>query len=194
VPHTLEQLRRGIVDFCAVVDQAGIGFMWNWVLLPEFLKAKMKQEDSPVKPTEVMEVVRNATIESSLISLRALDEFFDDKRGRPNDIRAHHYEGYSSPGRFLTKEEYDLIGRRIAHLTIDRADSSQEPWKITELIRRSCERAADFLAFIVEGGGTRYLPGEGFDAASRLLICRKMDDLMQQVLRNELRAKQKSAS
>jgi hypothetical protein len=192
MPHTLEQLRRGIEDFCAVVDQAAIGFMWNWIFFPKFLKSGVKQEDSVVTPDEVLEVVRKATIENSLISLRVLDEFFADTGVRPGDIRSHHYEGYRSPGRFLTRQEYDLIGRRITHLTVDRADSSQDPWKITDLIARSCQRSDNFLTFIVEGGGTKYLPAEPFDAASRLRTCRKMDGFMQQVLREGLVEKQKS--
>src|SRR6187401_86823 len=97
VPHTLEQLRYGIVDFCCVLDQAFTGFMWNWVYLPKFSAVNIKPDNGVMGLDEVMGRVKNATIESSLISLRVLDEFFGDTGVRPGDIRSHHYDGYSSP-------------------------------------------------------------------------------------------------
>ncbi|HEV2966267.1 MAG TPA: hypothetical protein VGW97_05070 [Chthoniobacterales bacterium] len=146
----------------------------------------MKKKDKTViGPGITMDVIGNATIESSLMSIRALDEFFDPRDARPNDIRSHHYRHYLSPGRFLSKLEFDTIGRRIAHLTLDRADDPTKPWQITELIKRAYEPSENFLAFIVEGEGKQYLPDDSFDVASRLYTCRKMDGFMQKVLLEE---------
>src|SRR5438445_610910 len=132
MPHTVEQLRRGVADFCSLLDQAAVGFAWHWLILP-WLVEEQKRHDQTVKgPGIAMDVIGNATVESSLISIRALDEFFDPREGRSNDIRSHHYVGYRSPGRFLEKQEFDTIGRRIAHLTLDRADDETTPWQITE--------------------------------------------------------------
>jgi hypothetical protein len=184
VQHTIEQLKRGVIDFCQVFDQAAIGFMWNWVLMPKILSARVRQDESLVKTEEAMEVVRNATIESSLISIRVLDEFFATTPCRPGDIRAHHYLNYSSPGRFLNRQEFDSIGRRIAHLTVERsAEGAANTWKITDLISRACEPCESFLAFVVEGAGKQYLPGGDFDIRSRLVISRHLDAFMQRVLR-----------
>jgi hypothetical protein len=181
VLHTLEQLRRGIVDFCYVLDQAFIGFMWTWVYLPEFSRLDIRSDNPVMDLDAALKIVQNATIESSLLSLRVLDEFFADTGIRAGDIRSHHYQGYCSPGRFLRPEEYALIGRRVAHLTVDH--SSREPWQMTELIAKCCAPSENFLAFIVEGAGRNYLPGASFDVASRLHVCRRMDEFMQNVLR-----------
>jgi hypothetical protein len=160
--------------------------MWNWVYFPKFSAANIKPDKGVMGLAEVMGLVKNATIESSLISLRILDEFFGDTQVRSGDIRSHDYDGYSSPGRFLTPDEYASIGRRIAHLTIDH--SSRGAWKITELIRRCCEPSENFLAFIVEGAGKQYLPDK-FDVGSTLKVCRGMDAYMQKVLHEEAKAK-----
>ena len=168
-----------------LLDQAAVGFMWNWVLSPAILRTGVKHDEHFVKPDEAMEVVRNATIESSLIAIRVIDEFFATSGERSGDIRSHHYAGYSSPGRFLEKSEYDRIGRSVAHLTVDRADSSQNPWQIVELIRRSYVPSENFLAFIVEGAGTKFLPDPPFDVRSRLRYCREMDRVMQRILRQQ---------
>jgi hypothetical protein len=186
VAHTLWQLRGGIVDFCYVLDQAFTGFMWNWVYFPKFSAVTVKPDKGVMCPDEVMGLVKNATIESSLISLRVLDEFFAETTIREGDIRSHDYDGYSSPGRFLKREEYDSIGRRVAHLTIEH--SSREPWKITELIWRCCEPSENFLTFIVEGAGKQYMPDK-FDVASTLKVCRGMDGYMQKVLHEEAKEK-----
>jgi hypothetical protein len=138
MPHTVEQLRRGVIDFCSLLDQAAVAF--------------------------AMEVIGNATVESSLISIRALDEFFDPGDGRPNDIRSHYYSGYRSPGRFLQNPEFHTIGRRIAHLTLDRVDDSTKPWQITELITRAYKLSENFLSFFTS---------------------RQMDEFMQRVLHQQ---------
>lgn len=173
------------MDFCTLLDQAGVAFAWHWLILPHLIEEKKKQDKAVSGPDVAMEVVGNATVESSLISIRALDEFFDLRDGRLSDIRSHHYVGYRSPGRFLGKEEFHAIGRRVAHLTVDRADDPTKPWQITELITRAYKPSENFLAFIVEGEGRKYLPEPPFDVISRLYTCRNMDGFMQQVLRQD---------
>jgi hypothetical protein len=177
--HSLKTLQGGVRDFCSVLDQAAIGFVWSWVIFPKIPKL----QENGFRHSEAMQVVTNATIESSLISIRTLDEFFAGG-GRPNDIRAHHYQGYNSPGRFLKREEFDLIGRRIAHLTTERTEEGPDnAWRITELIGRAYERSAHFLDFVVSGDGKPFAPPAPFDTVSRLITCRKMDGFMQRELR-----------
>lgn len=129
-------LRSGVRDFCSVLDQSAVGFYWIWILWP-------KLESQGLPRDESIDAVRNATIESSLVAIRAIDEFFSAKAGRPTDIRAMDYSGFSPPSRFLEKCEFDLIGRRIAHLTVDRTDN--EPWQLTTLIERTCQSSLPFL-------------------------------------------------
>src|SRR5881628_3515794 len=94
--HTLEQLRGGSRDFCAVLDQAPSAFVWESYFTKAFAK-------NPVSP-DSLKALRNATIESSLLSVRILNDFFAPRR-YPTDIRASDYVGFSSPGTFLTDQE-----------------------------------------------------------------------------------------
>ncbi|HEV3392932.1 MAG TPA: hypothetical protein VG103_05420 [Chthoniobacterales bacterium] len=185
MPHTVEQLRRGVIDFCSLLDQAAVAFAWEWLILPHPMEETKKQDKAVIGPGIAMEVIGNATVESSLISIRALDEFFDPGDGRPNDIRSHYYSGYRSPGHFLQNPEFHTIGRRIAHLTLDRVDDSTKPWQITELITRAYKLSENFLSFVVEGEGKQYLPKAPFDTASRLFTSRQMDEFMQRVLHQQ---------
>jgi hypothetical protein len=55
--HTVEQLRRGVVDFCTLLDQAGVAFAWHWLILPHLIEEKKKQDKAvsgPVLPWRLL--------------------------------------------------------------------------------------------------------------------------------------------
>ena len=66
--------------------------------------------------------VENACVQSLLINVRALDDFFakqDEKnhQHRNDDTHAYDFSGYKSPGCFLNQEERDSINRWVPHST-----------------------------------------------------------------------------
>jgi len=172
--HSLKQLRNGVRDFCQTLDQVGIGFFWHYVLRPKF-------EDVPVsatfRPNETLQVIENATIESSLLSIRILDEFFSDENIRPNDIRAAHYIGFTSPDRFLSKFELTRSIPRVAHLTTQR-DSSEDPWQIVPLIERAYGAAKPFLSYLISDAGAQFQPAGPIFVSSRLEMCQTIGPLI----------------
>src|SRR6267143_2209515 len=174
--HTKDQLRAGVRGFCVVLDQVPIGFYWEWIFYPKLETTREFPLDN------AMQMIRNATIESSLFAIRTIDEFFF-QGGRSTDIRAHHYDGFVNPGPFLATEERGKVSQRIAHLTIDRAENPQLPWRITLLIERTDRQAAPFLKFILSEAGAEFRPvPQEFDVQSRLELCSRIDEWMQKHL------------
>jgi hypothetical protein len=171
--HTLEQLRGGARDFCTVLDQAPSAFVWESYFTKAFAK-------SPVPP-DSREALRNATIESSLLSVRILNDFFAPRR-YPTDIRASDYSGYSSPGKFLTDREAKDLNKYLAHLTTERAEFHPKPWPIYDLLRRALDAAVTFLRFLLSPEGRQYHPDD-LDVASRVSTCERIENGMRRFLK-----------
>lgn len=100
-------------------------------------------------------LVANATVESTLLAVRDLDDFFSADNGRDEDIRATHY-GYASPGRFLTKDVRDGINQKLVHLTYravkERLNTPDGPnprqWDSADLVERAMDRVLPFFDFL----------------------------------------------
>ncbi len=170
--HTLEQLRGGSRDFCAVLDQAPSAYVWESYFTHAFAQAAV--------PPDSLEALRNATIESSLLSVRILNDFFAPRR-YPSDITASDYEQYASPGQFLTTDEARDLNKYLAHLTTERAEFSPKPWSIYDLLRRAHDAAITFLRFLLSPEGRQYHP-DGLDVASRVSTCERIEAGMRRFL------------
>jgi hypothetical protein len=155
VPHTTEQLRGGARDFCSVLDQVPAAFMWESYFVRRFA-------GSPVGPN-ALEALRNSTIESSLLSIRLLNDFFAPRR-YPTDIRAEDYVGYTSPGQFLSSDEARALNKHLAHLTTERADAFPRGWSIYDMIRRCHDAAITFIRFLASPQGQQYRPDMDLDS------------------------------
>lgn len=64
-------------------------------------------------------MIKNACVETVLMSVRDLDDFFRprDGRDRATDLRASDFFNYTSPGPFLSRGDRDTINQWLAHLT-----------------------------------------------------------------------------
>ena len=109
--HSDDQLRGGARDFCAVLGQVPLAFMWESYFTLAFATSSV--------PPNVKEALHNATIESSLLNIRLLNDFFAPRR-YPTHIRAEDYVGYASPGQFLDSDEARAPNKHLAHLTTER--------------------------------------------------------------------------
>ena len=67
-------------------------------------------------------LLQNACIESSLLGLRILDEFFTPQSKWDNDMKALDY-GFTEAASFLKKEAKDKINTNLAHLSWLRVDN-----------------------------------------------------------------------
>lgn len=102
--------------------------------------------------------VKNACVESALLSVRDIDDFFRHRtsKTRDSDVRAEDFFGYRSPGPFLSDEERGSINQWIAHLTYEPvwggnsgiAPDSVRDWDTAELVGKAARSVFDFLAHI----------------------------------------------
>ena len=97
--------------------------------------------------------LQNAALESSLMSIRDLDDFFASRLGaRSDDIVASDY-GYPAGKQFLIFEERDGINKKLAHLTYraaqERGQFPSQPnrrvWNNADLVGKAGSR---FIAFL----------------------------------------------
>src|SRR5688500_6927812 len=79
-PHVL---RGALRDFVYLIDQASAIFYWN-----KHLKARIQPERNEV------EAITNSIVESSLLSIRVMNEFFEPG-GRADDIRSEQFPGFA---------------------------------------------------------------------------------------------------
>ena len=95
--------------------------------------------------------LHNASLESTLISLRALNEFFrvqDPKqKQRPDDVRASDFPGYTTKGSFLPESVTSAIHKHLAHVTLHRLESKPN-WEVRRLMEPAIDRMLDFLGYL----------------------------------------------
>ena len=169
--HTTEQLRGGAKDFCEVLGQIPSAFVWE---------DKIKAIVQGSLPVGTLQGLWNATLESSLLGIRVLNDFFAP-RHNPTDISAFDYQGFVPPSKFLTDSEKKDIDKHIAHLTIQRTETSPKPWEIYDMLRRAHDTAATFLRFLLTPDGKQYLPA-GVDVSSHIAMCEQIEAEMRRFL------------
>ncbi len=99
-------------------------------------------DDSPV-----FMMLQNAAIESSLVSLRALNEFFKPN-GRQDDLRASQFPMYETQGAFLSTNDELEINKRLAHLTWHR-ESGHSGFAIKAHMMNAIERMLHFIEYLL---------------------------------------------
>jgi len=100
-------------------------------------------------------VIGNAALESSLMSIRDLDDFFGGKGKEKDDVIAADF-GYSPVGRFLASDEREGINKKLAHLTYrsvqerrrDGAHTNPRTWNFATLAVRAMVAFIAFLDFL----------------------------------------------
>ena len=176
---SIPQLQGGARDFCAVLDQAPTAFFWDSYFLPRF------QNDTVA--TDMLENLRNATIESSLWSIRMLNDFFRAD-GFQTDIKAHHYDNFCAPEEFLSSNERTDINKHLAHLTTERADIFPKSWDYYDLVVRAHNTAQLFILFLLSPAGVAYRPTE-IALESRLAMCQGFESHVRTYLKQPMRPK-----
>jgi hypothetical protein len=150
-----------------LIDQAAAFAFWD------SLKAQMLPAlaNSPAKITDHdLSVIYNAIVESSLLSLRVMNELFRPNPTMPDDMRSEQYPGFSGNAPFLTRDESDEIHKYLAHLTVIRAIKKPRGWKI-EWFTRAFGAADRFLEYVESR--PEFVP-TGKDVKGSRKLCRIM--------------------
>jgi hypothetical protein len=138
--RTPEELEQALKDIGYVILQ---GFAAHQMFRDDIVPALRKSgiHENLIHP------INNASLESQLLFLRKLNEFFKPlppgKKLEKDDLRAEHYSGFKSPGRFLSRADEKEIHRRIGHITLMNVRHGQKNW--SELITGSLPLAVDRL-------------------------------------------------
>ena len=92
--------------------------------------------------------VQNGSLEATLISFRALDEFITSAGKRNDDIKASDF-GYAGKG-FLTADERNGIHKYLAHLSWHRV-GAVKAWKFPEMLAQAKAEMLDFFTHVKHG-------------------------------------------
>ena len=138
--HTREILLGNLIDVLQVVDQLPCAIFWRFGYRRFTPDLKYKEQ--------AYAGVARACLESTLMSLRALDEFFQTG-GYPDDIRAEDYPGFQDVGGFLTRSKRDRINKHIAHFTVERASNRVLLWAYKAEIVNAAVKVTKFLDYLI---------------------------------------------
>lgn len=106
----------------------------------------------------LIQILNNSCLESQLLFLRKLNEFFKrlpdpKKKERPlkqDDLRAEHYSGFKSPGAFLSDQDEDEIHKRVGHITLIEVRHGKKDWNelVTDSLPIAIDRLLQFCCFL----------------------------------------------
>jgi hypothetical protein len=101
---------------------------------------------------EIITMMQNAMIETSLISFRCLNEFLRprDAKHRKDDVIAEDYFNYRSSGPFLSDTESATLNKRLLHLTYQDETLDGFSWKVADWTERGIPRITAFFRFVME--------------------------------------------
>ena len=131
----------------------------GYVILQTFTAFKLLHEVVvPVLETNGLHkeavIMNNASLESQLLFLRKLNEFFmplpKKKRLKEDDLRAEHYRGFTSPGVFLSEPDEAGLHKRVGHITLIEVRYGKKDWGefISTAIPVAIDRMLEFCRFL----------------------------------------------
>ena len=110
-PHAAHRVLNTVNQMFAV-------YFWKTAL-----KRRFKDDENLFLPSIAVE---NATVESSLLAIRAFDDFIKSNKKYLNELVASDFENLALNGRGICSFERKKINKQIAHLTtIDLSSDSQ---------------------------------------------------------------------
>jgi hypothetical protein len=154
-PRTPEELEKVLeVDIGYVILQTFTALkLFHEVVVPVLHEKGLHKE---------IDILNNASLESQLLFLRKLNEFFmrlpenepdkkkRNKRLKEDDLRAEHYTGFTSPGAFLSDTDEAELHKRVGHITLIEVWGTKKDWG--ELISTSMpvalDRMLEFCCFL----------------------------------------------
>jgi len=101
-------------------------------------------------PVEVNDAFKNACLESSLIQLRAFDDFCCSRRLRDDDLVPDNFPGLTSNVGFLTGQDRLEINKRIAHFTLHGADRVPYGYDYRRYLAGAIPQALRFCQYLLD--------------------------------------------
>lgn len=140
-----EEAFKALPDLLYVIDQCMAYHVWALRIKPILEGVGKRLVDD-----SVFQLIENSTIESTLIFLRKLNEFFGTRRQNPNDdaLRAYHFGDFKDNGWFLTKTEYDELHIRVGHISVEEVRHGKKVWPMDDYLKRAILKACSFLTFL----------------------------------------------
>ena len=145
---TPDELEKAIEDIGYAILQACVAHEIYHIEIVPVLRRNGISEES-------ITIINNASVESQLLFLRKLNEFFKPLPGngekplKDDDLRAAHYFGFESSGPFLSDEDEAELHKRVGHITLKEVREQKKDW--TKLIRGSVpvaiDRSLEFFRF-----------------------------------------------
>jgi len=141
---TPDELEKAIEDIGYVILQACLAHDLYFVeVIPVLRRTGISEE--------TIKIANNASLESQLLFLRKLNEFFEPLPvKKEDDLRAEHYFGFKSRGPFLRDQDEAELHKRIGHITLSEVRRGKKDW--TELVKSyvliAVKRSLEFFRFL----------------------------------------------
>lgn len=133
-------LKAALTHIFYVFNQTAAHYSWR--------SLGMDRNFRQANPEYKLMIIQNAALESTLVSLRALNEFFT-LGGRNDDIRAEQFPNYKAREPFLSKDDCSLIHKHLAHLSWQRVKSeSFQGWQPKRLMTEAILNMLHFLDYL----------------------------------------------
>jgi hypothetical protein len=144
---SIDEAYGAIPDLLYVIDQCLAYSIWTKIVKPKIENSTELKDDR-----EMLGIINNSILESSLMFIRKLNEFFGKKEQGPSDeaLRAYHFGEFTNNGWFLTESEYNELHMRVGHISVEEVRHGKKLWPIDEYLRKGLLKAYSFLVFISE--------------------------------------------
>lgn len=91
--------------------------------------------------------MHNAALDSALVNLRSLNEFFKQKK-LGDDLRAPDFVAEIAILPFLTRDEEQSINKYLAHITSTGSNIGAKSWILDDMVIRGLTSGAESLSLI----------------------------------------------
>jgi hypothetical protein len=136
--RTTEQLEQFVSIICKVIGQIPAFHIYEEYVAHRFATGETE--------TSLRAMTHNAALDSTLISLRCFNDLFRPG-GRPDDIRAYHFQGVSLQ-QFLSPTDAQSIDKYLAHITTIRSDIVTKQWWIDGMVILGLQHGVEFLTLV----------------------------------------------
>jgi hypothetical protein len=143
VPPSQAELDKSVEDIIYVMDQCSTYFVW-WV----HIKPMLSQHPQP----RYVRIIQNGVIESTLLFIRKLNEFFKERPKvdeKDDDLRAYDFPGFKEVGTFLRPDDYEQLHKRVGHMTLQQVREGKVAWEIDDGVKLAFAKSELFLEFLV---------------------------------------------
>lgn len=149
------------------INQMLCAYFWQRCLAPKFIT------DDTVHHARIG--MENAATESSLIAIRALDEFCRAGRRYPDDLLPDNFPGLHFSGGFLDDESRRRINKEIAHLTHMALSDPVRSYRYRDFLAAALPHARHFCHYAKTG---RVAPDHQLDhfISETLEVLQHVDD------------------